>query len=294
MASTNKGDKPGDAPTRIMNSMRSAMVAPSAMGYPAHYGNSPFPFSDMFSVTGDIVINDKDSSTLDRYLYRSGSDPQIKIPLNVSRYIGDKDKLLAKGLLSKQATIVFPGYDVDSQTSPVSDCDGDGIPDQLRPEVNKVYFNGELIGEMTGDNNIWRMQRFSIDISLVNFPSTPGSTAENELSIAIDAANKNVPLSSGAVGCRVWATEIDWAALQFEAASPVVLVPGLMGRTDSFEESGYIQALKEEGLPVELVELNLGTSSFKICAGDGLSMLNQADVLRQKVSEIAKNMAQRV
>lgn len=288
VASTNKGDKPGDAPTRIMNSMRSAMVAPSAMGYPAHYGNSPFPFSDMFSVTGDIVINDKDSSTLDRYLYRSGSDPQIKIPLNVSRYIGDKDKLLAKGLLSKQATIVFPGYDVDSQTSPVSDCDGDGIPDQLRPEVNKVYFNGELIGEMTGDNNIWRMQRFSIDISLVNFPSTPGSTAENELSIAIDAANKNVPLSSGAVGCRVWATEIDWAALQFEAASPVVLVPGLMGRTDSFEESGYIQALKEEGLPVELVELNLGTSSFKICAGDGLSMLNQADVLRQKVSEIAK------
>src|SRR5690554_1345128 len=61
VASTNKGDKPGDAPTRIMNSM-----------------------------------------------------------------------------LSKQATIVFPGYDVDSQTSPVSDCDGDGIPDQLRPEVNKV------------------------------------------------------------------------------------------------------------------------------------------------------------
>lgn len=282
------GDKPGDAPKRIMNSMRFAVAASPASGYPMHRGSSPTDYSNLFSVSGDVVINDADSSTLDKYMYRSGSEPQIKVPLNIRRYIGDKDKLLARGLLSKRATIMFPGYDVDSQSSPMSDCDGDGIPDQLRPEINKVYFNGELIGEMAGDNNVWRMQRFSIDINLVNFPSTPGATATNELSIAIDTANESVQLSSGAVGCRVWATEIDWVALQFEAASPIVLVPGLMGSTDSFEESGYVQALEEVGLPVELVDLNFGTSSFKACAGDGLSMFNQAEVLRQKVSEIAR------
>lgn len=203
VASVNEVDKPNDAPARIMSSMRSNMVVSPAIGYPAHHGNSPFLFSDMFSVTGDVVVNDKDSSALDSYLYRSGSEPEIKIPLNISRYIGDKDKLLKSGFLSKHATIIFPGYDVDSQTAPVDDCDGDGIPDQLRPEVNKVYFNGELIGEMKGDNNTWRMQRFSVDIDLVNFPLTPGSIARNELSIAVDTANESVPLSSGAIGCIV-------------------------------------------------------------------------------------------
>lgn len=286
--SINEGDKLSDAPANRKSHSRSAIIPPQTVGYPTHFGSSPFLFSDMFSVTGDVVVNDKDSSTLDSYLYRSGSEPEVKIPLNISRYIGDKNKLLRNGLLSKHATIIFPSYDVDSQTAPVIDCDGDEIPDQLRPEVNKVYFNGELIGETKGDNNIWRMQRFSVDIDLVNFPLTPGSIAKNELSIAIDTANENVPLSSGVVGCRVWATEVDWASLQFEAASPVVLVPGLMGRTDTFEKSGYIKILEEEGLPVELIELNLGTSSFEICAGDGLSMFNQAEVLRQKVSEIAK------
>lgn len=263
-------------------------AAAAGTGYPAHYGSSPFSFSDVSAPSGSTVVNDRDSGTVDRYLYRSGSGAEITIPLQVGRYVGDKEKLLANNLLSRQATILFPGYDIDSQTSPVSDCDGDGIPDQLRPEVNKVYFNGELIGETVGDNGIWRMQRFTVDIDKVNFPSSPGAIASNELTVHIDTANADVPLSSGAVGCVVWAVEVDWAVLQFEVASPIVLVPGLSGRTDSFANSGYIETIQNEtGLPVELVELSRGTPSLSACTGEGAAMRNHAEELREKVGEIA-------
>lgn|SRR5690554_5008237 len=282
------GDKPTDAPYRATARTMSFNAAAAGTGYPAHYGSSPFSFSDVSAPSGSTVVNDRDSGTVDRYLYRSGSGAEITIPLQVGRYVGDKEKLLANNLLSRQATILFPGYDIDSQTSPVSDCDGDGIPDQLRPEVNKVYFNGELIGEMVGDNGIWRMQRFTVDIDKVNFPSSPGAIASNELTVHIDTANADVPLSSGAVGCVVWAVEVDWAVLQFEVASPIVLVPGLSGRTDSFANSGYIETIQNEtGLPVELVELSRGTPSLSACTGEGAAMRNHAEELREKVGEIA-------
>jgi triacylglycerol esterase/lipase EstA (alpha/beta hydrolase family) len=43
-----------------------------------------------------------------------------------------------------------------------------------------------------------------------------------------------VVLSSGAVGCTVWATAIDWASIQFKAADPVVLVHGIRSNGGAF------------------------------------------------------------
>lgn len=263
-------------------------MQPQVLAIPRIMATLRLALADVSAPSGSTVVNDR-GSNLDRYLYRSGSGPEIAIPLLLGRYIGDREKLLANGLLSREATILFPGYDIDSQTSPVIDCDGDGIPDQLRPEVNKVYFNGELIGSTMGNSDIWRMQRFTVDIDKVNFPDAPGALASNTLTIHIDTANADVPLSSGAVGCATWATEVDWAVLQFEVAGPILLVPGLSGSPGSFSNSGYVKTIRDEtGLPVETLELSAGTSSLSTCTGNGAAMRSHAEELREKVSEFAR------
>src|SRR5262249_51307185 len=132
--------------------------------------------------------------------------------------------LVSRGIVAPTVNITLPAFDVDEHTFPVFDCDGDGIDDQLMNEVDKLYLNDELLGPLKGDNQIWVSQKFSVPLAHLKFPSAPGQPAMNRFRLDIDTANKDVVLSSGAVGCEVWGVTIDWIGVKYQAASPVVMV----------------------------------------------------------------------
>lgn len=239
--------------------------APASLSFTAFTGSETQP-SDTF------VVNDQDSNTIDRYLFRDGPEPQITIPINIRRYVGptdgegylqDVEKLVEDGIVSREATVYMPIFDVDANTSPVFDCDGDGINDQLENEQDALFFNGESPEDkpyLTGQNNIWQLNQFTVDISQVKFPSEPGGIGQNEITIDIDVGNRDLVLSSGQVGCRVWAVEVDWVAIEFEAMSPVVFVHGIRGTGQDWIDNGFKAFFEDRNIVVD-ARISLSESS---------------------------------
>jgi hypothetical protein len=226
----------------------------AASSFPPHQGDSPWSFTVIAEPSDTFVVNDRDSSTIDQYLFRSQGP--IVIDVRIRRYIApvdgngflqNVDDLVARGVVSREATIRLPAFDVDESTEPLFDCDGDGIDDQLRAEVDEIYLNDEKLGVLKGNNAIWLAQSFNVPIGKLKFPATPGATAVNRLRVEIDVANRDVPLSSGAVGCEVWAVAVDWIGAKYQATSPVVLVHGI-------RSSGAVWGNFRTGLQSQRVE----------------------------------------
>jgi len=215
----------------------SALVPGAALAggsFPAHRGDSPWSFTIVAEPSDTFVVNDTDSGTIDTFLFRSEGPIVIEVPIH--RYVGrtdadghllDVDDLVKRGIVSEKATLRLPAFDVDEKTFPVFDCDGDGVDDQLMNEVDEIFLNDEKLGTLKGDNGIWTSQNLTVPISKLKFPSSPGATAINRFRVDIDTANKDVVLSSGAVGCEVWGVAIDWVGIKFKASSPVALVHGI-------------------------------------------------------------------
>jgi hypothetical protein len=119
-------------------------------------------------------------------------------------------QLIDNGLIVPNAILRMPAYDVDQAGAP-------GLP----PEVDDVYFNGVKIGSLSGANNIWKFNEFSVPINIIRFAQKNSSGAPtpgiNTITIAIDT------LSPPDVN---WCTAIDWVELAFTATYPVVLIHG--------------------------------------------------------------------
>ncbi|GAA0356810.1 hypothetical protein GCM10009092_21310 [Bowmanella denitrificans] len=121
-------------------------------------------------------------------------------PVDANGYLQDANALIAQGIIPSTVGILLPAYDVDVNGSPP-------------PERNEVVFNGESLGTLTGDNGIWKLNNFTVDVRKLKFPA-PGSGASqaNRVQINIDT------LSSGR-----WCTAIDWVALNLEIKPVVAL-----------------------------------------------------------------------
>jgi len=177
-------------------------------------------------------------------IYRS-SGP-IEFDIDVTRYLGplkadgtlaNADALIAAGLLGPTATLSMPGYDVDSGAAPTPD---------VQPERDRVWFNGEEIGFLSGETDTWKMNSFQIDIRKVRFAARASAgafvvPASNHVTIDIDVANAD----------QDWCTSIDWGALSFRAASPVILVHGNNSDGGFFERQGFVAELTARGLIVD-------------------------------------------
>lgn len=231
--------------------------------YPSHSGDSPISYDQIAVPNGEFVISDRQPGVLDQYMFRDSNAYQITVMIPIHRYIGVVDTAIAKGVVSETAKIYIPAYDIDASTYPEFDCDGDGVPESFQPEIDKVYLNGELIGELRGEDSLWKFNdSFEVPIEKLNFPSSPGEVAQNEISIAIDTGNKDAALSGGGVGCKVWATSIDWVGVKFSAAKPIYLMTGLFGNPGAFEKSGYVDNLKSTlGLYSKIIDHNVGSAS---------------------------------
>jgi hypothetical protein len=149
-------------------------------------------------VSGEKVVADVGPG-LDEYTWDT-----INIDVPIRRYVGDIDRAVLAGTLSANAILKLAVYDVDS-TEP---C----------PEVDELFLNGHKLDNLTGQDDKWTLfQQGGISVKYLNFPTTPGKTAHNTITIKVNTK-----------GCKEnYATTVDWAKISFEAGPVVVLVHGI-------------------------------------------------------------------
>lgn len=132
-------------------------------------------------------------------------------PLNSDGTLEHADDFVRAGILSRDATLIMPAFDVDSSGG------GQGV----QPELDKVTINGFEVGFLRGQDNQWVNNSFKIPIEKIKFAEKGTNGGEptgglNEIRIDIDTANSS----------EQWCTSIDWGAANFRAMSPVILIHG--------------------------------------------------------------------
>jgi triacylglycerol lipase len=218
------------------------------------------PFAPPDEKFGTYVVNS--GSGLDTgCTFRSGSPLRIKIKLpkvvndaqlNADGTLKDAAKLVASGVLSAQATLRFPVFDIDDKDT------SQGVA----PEVDRVTFNGKFKKTLEGFNNTWTDDSIIVPIEELKFGQ------DNELQIDIDTANAN----------DSWCMQVDWLAVEFEAAAPYVLAHGISANRDTWLEAdaaGVLRALEERGVLVDRFSLGAGQS------GNGAVATNAAELNTQ-------------
>jgi len=168
---------------------------------------------------------------LDTYCYYRNDGP-LEFTIYIDRYVapvgpyGYLDRwqdLVEDGVISAVAQLYMPMFDVDYDCPPNPEC---------FCERDKVYFNNKFVGYCTGSNMQWEMVNLSIPIRYVRFPQVGGQPAPNQIRIEIDVANAGVP----AGGRLCWCTAVDWAALSFQAARPIILVHGFTSNSNTWDD----------------------------------------------------------
>jgi hypothetical protein len=149
-------------------------------------------------------------------------------------FLVDPTTLVARGIVPANVEVIMPAYDVDVNGTPP-------------PENDEVLLNGELLGSLTGDNNIWKLNSFSVPIGKIKFPvpPAPNSTpapAINRIRINVDT------LSTGR-----WCTAIDWIALvtPIELPTAVKLEPTAGNRIRENGSHDTIDVIYEESFDAD-------------------------------------------
>ena len=151
----------------------------------------------------DVFVTDGGAGLDTGCTFNTDSNHPLVISVAINKFIGDVDAngflvnpapLISAGIIPATVDIILPAFDVDVN----------GMPP---PEKDELLFNGQSLGSLTGDNNIWKLNTFSVDIRKIKFPSRPApggnvTPVTNKFQLNIDT------LSSGR-----WCTSIDWIAL---------------------------------------------------------------------------------
>lgn len=129
------------------------------------------------NLTGGTYFTDKQSS-LDIVTERTPTvDGVIEFSIEVD-----------KGLPQKSVVLSINAYDVDEE----------------RGETNKVFFNGQYIGKLSGTNNSWNTTIFEFDTSYVK-------TGSNKVKILITDSSPS--------GRIKWSSKIDWGQLLIDGGA---------------------------------------------------------------------------
>lgn len=185
--------------------------------------------------------------------YRSGG-PLI-FNIEITRHVGelnpdgtlkDAAALVAAGLISPTVTLFQPSFDVDSNA----------VVPPYQPERDRVSFNGEEIGFLTGEDGQWKLNSFQIPIEKVKFAARGAagsmpSPAMNEVRIDIDTANSE----------ELWCTAVDWSAGGFKAMSPIILVHGNGSDGGFYDRQGFTAELRSRMLLYDN-SINLPTTTI--------------------------------
>ena len=218
------------------------------------------PFQPPEEELGTYVVNS--GSGLDTGCTYRGGGPLIinlKIPkvVNDTQLDGDgklknAQKLIDNGVISAQAVIRFPVYDIDDKAV----TDG-----TYAPEIDRVSFNGVFQKNLEGFNNTWTDDSLVIPIEDLKFGQ------DNELRIDIDTGN--------AGSYEYWCMSVDWASAEFEVAYPYVLQHGINAASDTWDENkapGVITALEERGVLFDRFSLSQGQGGNGLVSGNALEL----------------------
>jgi len=258
-------------------------------------GVVPFP-----DEAGDTVIILDDLIDTDKSTNRTGNEYDLTFNFEISKYIGDKDKLISNGLMDKNVTIILASFDVDNEPTENAqfgyDCDNDGINELVYYEVNEVFLNGVKIGELKSGNNTWSSAKNIIeaDINLLNFPLNQGLSASNSVQIKVDVKNTDVELSSGGKGCNFWETEIDFVSLHYEVIDPFVIIPGLGGDPTNLQASLFKENLMNKyGIPSEIISYDYpdyypSPSAGNLCETTSLSYRTTVGSIKAQILTLAE------
>ena len=199
--------------------------------------------------------------------FRSGGP--LVFNVQIKRFVGNVALLKANGLISTTATIQMPAFDVDF-------FGGGG---SFNPERDRVSINGHVVpGEfLQGDNNIWRLNEFTVPIEWVNFAqqgvgggaTTPG---DNIIRIDIDTANVD----------QVWCTAIDWAAINFRAVRPVVFVHGILSDGSAWNKASFSWVNKLNGLGIPNNGTNLSMGALDSIQNNSVKISNEVANFKQR------------
>jgi len=223
-------------------------------------GKSPFPAPDE---TDSSFVTDT-APKLDSYLYVNSSP--ILFDIEIKRYVGvtnsdgtlkDYQQLISNKVISATADIRMPVYDVDDDYS----------GSYYVKEIDKIYINGHYMGLLSGGNGNWKQNSFTIPIEWLKFPTkgingNAPTPEKNEIRIDIDTGNN---------GTRVWAVEIDWAELAFEAMPPVILIHGNSSDAGFWDRQEFTQILGNMKIPYDNT-INLPTTTV---ANNGITLKNE-------------------
>lgn len=218
--------------------------------------SSPFPPPD--EQLGTYVANS--GAGLDTgCTFRGGGPLRINVPLpvlvnpkqlNADGTLKDAAKLVANGVLSAQATLRFPVFDIDDKAAVQG----------FAPEVDRVSFNGRFKKTLEGFNDTWTDDALVVPIDELKFGQ------DNELRIDIDTANSN----------ELWCMAVDWVSIEFAATPPYVLQHGISADASTWENGsapGVLAALDKRG--VLYTRFSLGTGA----GGNGSVVANAAELL---------------
>jgi triacylglycerol lipase len=182
------------------------------------------------------------------------SSGPIVYNVEIKRYLGELNPdgtlknaaaLVAAGLVSPTVKLIMPGFDVDS---------GASIPG-IAPERDRISFNGEPLGFLSGENNQWVLNSFEVPIEKVKFSQRGASGGDptggvNEITIDIDTANSE----------EDWCTSVDWGSASFKAISPIILIHGNNSNGGFYDRQGFTQALRDQHLVYDN-SINMATNT---------------------------------
>lgn len=174
--------------------------------------------------------------------FRNGGPLLIQLPvptvvnpaeIGADGRLRDPNKLVQAGVIGAQVTIRFPVFDIDSGA----------VVSGIQPEVDRITFNGRFIKTLTGINNTWTDDSFTIPIAELRFVSPNSPNARNELRVDIDTAN--------AGGQEAWCMAVDWVAAEFDCAAPYVLAHGINADASTWDDGSaraVLTTLDEKGV----------------------------------------------
>lgn len=239
--------------------------------YPSHVGESPVSFETIGTPSNKFIVADSGPDN-DKYTMRtdlgSSDNYDLEFELTTHNVIANRSTLVGNGLMSSKFKLYIPTYDVDYDTKDLEiQCDENSPDDEELEKVfaerNEVYFNGELIGELKGANDQWNIEEntFEIDIDKLKLPTSPGGQATNTVQIKIDVDNASLVTSAGQTGCRVWAAEIDYVAIEYEVVDPIALIVGLGRNPGTLNGSALKSDLENLGIDVRVFSYSTGINN---------------------------------
>lgn len=191
------------------------------------------PFEPPEEELGIYVVNS--GSGLDTgCTFRSGGPLRIMLDIpmivnpqqvNPDGTLIDPSKMVNNGVISQQAVLRFPVFDIDS---------GANFPN-VAPEVDRILFNGKFQKVLSGVNNQWTDDSIVIPIDLVKFGQT------NEITVEIDTANTS----------EAWCMAVDWVAIEMDVAAPYVLAHGINSDLTTWDDAnspGVLARLDDFGV----------------------------------------------